>query len=284
MTQVLALIASPRKLGNCEIMAKAIAGHIPQPSHTRFLRLHDFRIKPCLGCYRCLFKDQRCIIDDDLGIILEALSDADALIVAAPTYFLGANGMLKLFLDRGLSFYGRGDRLWNKPAVGVGIAGIPGKEGATLLGIEGFLKLTLCRIKALRMVYGALPGEIFLNEGNRCLAADLGRALLGPEPRPASPGCPVCGGTTFQFLSAGNVRCMVCSNAGSLESTPGGPVVRIAPGEHEFFRSTRDARAHETWLRQMKQRFFEHKKELKQISKAFRGDWDWVKPPVKDTH
>lgn len=283
MTEVLALVASPRKLGNCEMMAKAIADHIPQPHTTRLLRLHDFNIKPCIGCYRCLFKSRNCILDDDLDILVNAMAAADAWIVVAPTYFLGANGLLKLVLDRGLSFYCRGEELWNKPAMGVGIAGIPGKEGTTLLDIEAFMKLTLCRIKALRMVYGALPGEIFLKPETQTLAENLGRALLAPEPEPVSPSCPVCGGTTFRFLSAKHVHCMVCSNAGQVGQGLDGLRFHIEPGEHEFFRSTRDALAHEAWLKQMKQRFVEHKKELKQISHAYRGSWDWVKPPKEDT-
>ena len=58
---------------------------------------------------------------------------SDALVVAAPTYLLGANASLKRFLDRGLSFYAHLDRLWGKPAVGVAIAGIEGMEGYTKL-------------------------------------------------------------------------------------------------------------------------------------------------------
>ncbi|MGB5987164.1 MAG: flavodoxin family protein [Desulfobacterales bacterium] len=281
MLKVLALLASPRKLGNCEIMAKAIDQSIPQAHTTRYLRLHDFKIKPCIGCYRCLFKTRRCILDDDLAIIVDAMADADALLLLVPAYFLGANGLLKVLLDRGLSFYGRGRDLWGKPALGVGIAGIPGKEGATLLGIENFLKLTLCRIKVLEIVYGALPGEIFFLERNRVLAKRLGRALMAPADRaPTAPSCPVCGGTTFRFLDAAQAQCMLCSNSGPVTHDDQGLAFQIQPSDHEFFRSIQDAQEHEQWLQEMKQRFVAYKKELKQISSAYRkGEWSWVQPP-----
>jgi hypothetical protein len=66
----------------------------------------------------------------------EGIVDADALILAAPTYFLGANAVPKLIVDRGLAFYAHIERLWEKPSVGVCIAGIPGKEGHGLLPVE----------------------------------------------------------------------------------------------------------------------------------------------------
>jgi multimeric flavodoxin WrbA len=282
MMKVLALVASPRKLGNCEIMAKAIGKHIPQPHTTRLLRLHDFNIQPCIGCYRCLFKSRRCVLGDDLPDILDAMAAADGWIIVSPTYFLGANGLLKILMDRGLSFYGRGERLWDKPAVGVGIAGIPGKGGRTLLDLQAFMKATICRIQALEMVYGALPGEIFMSPENLSLADKLGGALFDRAPPAAAPNCPVCGGTTFQFLGGKDVRCMVCSNAGQVHWTERGPEFQIHASEHEFFGSTQDARAHEAWLKQMKHRFLEHKQDLKRISQAYRGVWDWVKPGEND--
>ena len=278
MKDVLALVVSPRKLGNCEIMAKAIEKKIPEPHTTRLLRLHDFTIKPCIGCYRCLFKERRCILDDDLSHILEAMAAADAWIVVAPTYFLGVNALLKLLLDRGLSFYGRGDRLWMKPAIGVGIAGIPGKEGATLLGLENFLQLTMSTIKAVRMVYGALPGEVLLNDENRQLAAQLGGQLLAPAPKSLPHSCPVCGGTTFRFETAAHVRCMVCSNAGPAEATPQGMVFKIQPSPREIFGTLETVREHEEWLLKMKQRFLDKKKELKAVGHDYRKGWTWVKP------
>ena len=90
MKNVLAIIGSPRKLGNCEIMAKEISRRIDQPHQLRLLRLGEYDIRPCRGCYTCLFKNQ-CVIDDDFTAVAAAMVEADALIVAVPTYFLGPN-------------------------------------------------------------------------------------------------------------------------------------------------------------------------------------------------
>ena len=123
MTQVLGIVASHRHLGNCEIMVKEVSRQLTVPHRLQLLRLPDFNLRYCNGCYRCLSKGG-CVLDDDLAEILAAIADADALILAAPTYFLGGHACLKVFVDRGISFYTMAERLWGKPAVGIGIAGI----------------------------------------------------------------------------------------------------------------------------------------------------------------
>ena len=279
MKTVLAILASPRKLGNSEVMAKEISRRIAEPHELQLLRLSDFDIKRCTGCYRCLFKEQRCVLKDDLYIILDAIAAADALILAVPTYMLAANAVLKIFLDRGLSFYGYAQRLWEKPAVGVAIAGIRGMEGYTPLMVESFLKMMLCDIKQVRTVYGALPGEVFITPDNRQAAADLAAALTAPAPEKAPFACPLCGGQTFRFLGGDRVKCMLCSNDGRLRMRDNSPVVDIRRGEHVLFLSKQEALAHADWLRRMKSRFLEQKEALKKIALDYRQDGRWIKPP-----
>ncbi len=275
---VLGLVASPRKFGNCEMMVRAISKEVPEPHELKLLRMNDFEIGPCRACYRCLFEDGRCPLGDDLDKVLEAILAADGLVVAAPTYFLGANAALKRFLDRGLSFYARIDRLWAKPAVGIGIAGIPGREGYTRLAVQSFLKLLLTDVKGVRIAYGALPGEVFRNEGNEKTAEALGNALFGPALPPAGPSCPLCGGDTFRFLDARRVQCMLCSNTGTMETGAGGPTFAIAPGPHELFSTREAAVAHLEWLRGMKERFLEERAGLKSVGAPYRKGGDWILP------
>ncbi len=279
MKNVLAILASPRKLGNSEVMAKEISRRISEPHGLNLLRLSDFDIQPCTGCYHCLFKEQRCILKDDLYIILDAIARADALILAVPTYMLGANAVLKVFLDRGLAFYGYAGRLWEKPAVGVAIAGIRGMEGYTPLMVESFLKMMLCDIKQVRTVYGALPGEVFTTPENRQAAAELAAALTAPAPEKPAFACPLCGGQTFRFLGGERVKCMLCSNEGRLRMQEDGqPAVDIRRGDHVLFLSKEEALAHADWLRNMKGRFLQQKEALKKIALDYRRDGRWVTP------
>lgn len=278
MKTILGIIGSPRKLGNCETLVKEISRNIPEPHDLRLLRLTDFDIRPCTACYTCLLQEGGCVLRDDFQTVVEAIVAADALIVSAPTYFLGPNAGLKRFLDRGLALYAHSEKLWGKPAVGVGIAGIPGREGYTLLGIESFLKLLLADVKACRLFYGALPGEVFMDAENKAAAKALARALFEPPAPKAGPHCPLCGGDTFRFLGGNRVRCMLCSNEGVIRLSGETPVLETRRGEHELFLTREDAMAHREWLVGMKARFMEHKNELKQISIEYRQAGTWVRP------
>jgi len=281
MKKILGIIASPRKLGNSEIIIKEIAGLCGQDHELTLLRLNDFDIKPCMGCYQCLFKPEGCVLKDDFSIIVDAMAKADAWIVAAPTYVLGANASLKRLLDRGLGFYRRGRELWKKPAIGVSIAGMEGKEGYCKLNLDSFLRLFMSDVKASVIMYGALPGEILIPPENRAMAQVLGKALF-EEPLPLTgPRCPLCGGDTFRFIDNQKVRCMVCSNAGIFSIEDGAPVFGIESSGHDLFLTEEDAITHKEWLSSMKERFLAHKDEMKAITQKFKKTGVWIRPPKR---
>ncbi len=271
MKKILGLTGSPRKLGNCEIMIKEISRQISEPHELQLIRLPELDIQPCRGCYKCLFKDEKCVLNDDFDMVLKSMIKADALILSVPAYFLGANASLKRLLDRGLSFYAHIDSLWGKPAVAAGIAGIKGKEGYTLLCIDSFLKLVLADNKYSRIIYGALPGEIFFSDENKKIASDMAASLFGAKLKKTGPRCPLCGGDTFRFLGDNMVRCMLCSNKGVINTINDKPVFEIARGEHELFLSKKDVIEHKEWLKGMKNRFIKEKKRLKEISLTYRN-------------
>ena len=277
MKNVLGIIASPRRMGNSELLVKVISQNIPERHGLHLLRLSDFNIKPCRACYLCLFKKERCILKDDLYTIVDAFVQADGIILAVPTYFLGPNAILKRLLDRGLAFYAFIEQLWDKPSVGIGIAGIQGKEGYTHLGIESFLHLTMMKIKRTDILYGALPGELVTSHDNIEKARLLGTALFGGPVHPDTPACPLCGSKTFRFLQDNTIRCMLCSNTGTLEAKDN---VRfnIQRDNHPLFLTKEDALRHREWLRNEVKRFADSREELKTRTLPYRNIGEWIKP------
>ncbi|MCF8028256.1 MAG: flavodoxin family protein [Desulfobacteraceae bacterium] len=280
MKKILALIGSPRKLGNCEIVAKMISGQIKEPHELNLLRISDFNIKLCRGCYMCLIKN-KCPLKDDLGLVIDAFAEADAFIVAAPTYCLGANASLKLLADRILFFYSRNAEIWGKPAVGVGVAGIEGKEGSTKLQIDSFMTLFQMQIKASEILYGAMPGEAALEDANKPLISGLANALFNDPVKDSAPGCPLCGGDTFRFYENNRVRCMLCSNEGKVDTSGLFPVFHIGTSSHELLLTQQDALSHGQWLQQMKQKFGEDKTKLKQVTRQYADMGSWIRPLEK---
>lgn len=277
---LLGIVGSLRKSGNSELFVKELFRQLSGDWELKLLRLPQMDIRPCKACYQCIFDEGKCPQSDDFSLVLDALIRSDAYVVASPTYLLGANASLKRFLDRGLCFYGHLDGLWGKPAVAVAIAGIEGMEGHTKLDVESFVKLTMGDLRGSEVLYGALPGEIFLKSGGRETALRLARALEGyGEPaQPAVPLCPVCGGDTFRFLPDGQVRCMLCSSAGPAGCEEGRLRVQTQAGEHTLFLSYEEARHHADWLRTMKDQFLARRNELKEVAQAYAGEGSWVTP------
>ena len=68
---------------------------------TELLNISDYNIKHCTGCDSCVRK-KPCpqSADDDMPKIEEKLINADAIIIAAPSYFTSVPGVLKDFIDR----------------------------------------------------------------------------------------------------------------------------------------------------------------------------------------
>ncbi|MCP4745752.1 MAG: flavodoxin family protein [Desulfobacteraceae bacterium] len=278
MKRVLALIASPRNLGNCEIMVKEISRNIPEPHELRLLKLPAFDLQSCRGCYTCLFKEKGCILKDDFGQIADEILAADAYILAAPTYFLGPASSVKRLVDRFLALYSHAEKLWGRPAVAIAIAGIKGREGYTQLGLENFLKLMFADIKDSQVVYGALPGEIFYDTNNKKIAYRLATALFGKRQVQNGPACQVCGGKTFRFFKANEVRCMLCSNLGIFTTDNGQLRFDIKTGKHELFTSLEAAIEHRKWLKSMKIRFISEKTKLKNITQGYLNEGVKLKP------
>lgn len=282
MKRVLGIIGSPRKMGNSELMVKEISKKLTVPHDLRIIRLMDFDLKPCRGCYACIFGDKGCVIKDDYNVIMDEILAADAYIAAAPAYFLGPMSLMKLLTDRWLSLTPHADKMWGRPGVAVAVAGINGREGYTELGLESFLKMLLADIRGTEVVYGALPGEVLRNPDNRALAARLASSLFQETREESGPSCPVCGGRTFRFYGGNKVRCMLCSNYGAFAAGEDEPSFHIAKGEHEMFTSLEASHAHREWLMGMKNRFLAEKGELKALTAEYAEHGTIVSPEPRE--
>ncbi len=276
--KVAALLLSPRKLGNSEILVKEICRHVPGGCDLELIRLPGMKIHPCRGCYACLVKG-KCPLDDDYVRVLSALNAADALIIASPTYFLGANGILKLFLDRCLQLFSGRFNLRGKPALNLVTAGIEGETGYSELMLNSFSLILGLEIRASEIFYGALPGEIFHQRPEqRRRAQELGRVLAsGSRRRPAAWACPLCGGDVIQLLGGDRVRCLACSNTGRLSRGEDGAIrLEIELNPDNMFFTPEQVRKHGLWLKGMKERFRALKDELAAICKPYADDGHWL--------
>ncbi|NHV98953.1 MAG: flavodoxin family protein [Thaumarchaeota archaeon] len=128
--RVLAVNGSPHKEGICKkILNRIIKGVEDKGGSVELVDLSSKTLQPCLACAKAeCWESMKCIVVDD-GLELRRLfNECDALVFAAPVYFLSVNGLAKNFIDRMRNY--REDA---RPSVAVAVAGGTGKGCVTAL-------------------------------------------------------------------------------------------------------------------------------------------------------
>lgn len=105
MKNVVIISSSPRAGGNSETLANEFArGARESGNNVEVIRLRDYNIKYCIGCYACRSAGQ-CFQNDGMNEIAQKLLEADVIVLATPVYFYSMSGQLKVFIDRLVPFY-----------------------------------------------------------------------------------------------------------------------------------------------------------------------------------
>ena len=107
MKKIIAILGSPRKEGNSDILLNsAIKGAKSNGASVEKIIVRDLQIAPCNSCGGCWEKGV-CVIEDDMQKMYPKLVDADGIIVSSPIYFMGVSAQLKAFIDRCQAFWAR---------------------------------------------------------------------------------------------------------------------------------------------------------------------------------
>ena len=98
--KTIAIVGSPRKKGNTEILARHALKAIEEEGiTTELVSLAGLEIKPCTACMVCK-KEERCSLEDDLFPIYLKMKESDGIILASPVYFGSATALIKALMDR----------------------------------------------------------------------------------------------------------------------------------------------------------------------------------------
>ncbi len=99
-SHVLAIVGSPRRGGNTEIIIDEIlAGASDTGAMVEKIMLRDLVVFPCKGCDFCK-KKGRCFYKDDMKYIEARIAQSDILVLGTPVYWWGPTAQFKAFLDR----------------------------------------------------------------------------------------------------------------------------------------------------------------------------------------
>ena len=271
MKKILGIIASPRRLGNGEILVKEAAAAAVENAELELVRLAELNIRPCKACYSCLMPDHPCPLDDDLYSLLGKLKHADGLIFSAPCYALGPAGMTKLFGDRIIALAQHIEDLAHKPAVIITTAGIKGWEGYTLTSIVANMRFLGFEVKDAQMFLGALPGEALENPQALERVRLLGASLFARPRQPKNGECPTCWSDLWKFPEPNHAVCPLCGQEATIIAGADGISVHWEYGSA----SSRFTKAHlqehfQVWLKDEVEEFKKRRRELAVIRNQYK--------------
>jgi len=99
--KILALVASPRKGSNTDILVDQILEGSKESGHTaEKLYPYHYRISPCIDCRNCKKGEYVCTLKDGMQQIYPKMEEAGLIIFGTPNYWFGPTGTMKLLVDR----------------------------------------------------------------------------------------------------------------------------------------------------------------------------------------
>jgi len=105
--KILALIGSPRKGGNTDILVDQILKGAKTKGHTcEKLYLYKYKILPCTDCRKCKRGEHVCPVKDGMQKVYPKIACADVIIFGTPNYWNGPTAQMKLLFDRMRPFSG----------------------------------------------------------------------------------------------------------------------------------------------------------------------------------
>ncbi len=103
--RLMAIIGSPRKNGNTEILVDQVIAGCRSKTDVELEKalVADKRIDYCTGCLTCIMPSPgtgRCVLEDDMAGILENMKKSDAFIFGTPNHMRTITAPLLNFLSR----------------------------------------------------------------------------------------------------------------------------------------------------------------------------------------
>jgi len=177
--KALAIVGSPRKGGNTEILARHVLKAIEEEGlETELISLADLDVKPCTACMVCR-KEESCPIDDDFWPIYIKMKEADAIILASPVHFGSATPLIKALMDRaGYIAHWNGRRVFERKVGGPLVVARRAGQNFTLAQLAYWFYIMGCFVAGStywNMAFGHEKGEVEKDEEGLKTAWNFGK-------------------------------------------------------------------------------------------------------------
>ena len=181
--KVIAFNGSARKDGNTAIMIRYVFKElIKEGIDTEMIQLSGEHLWGCTACYQCFIqKNRQCAVKTDiLNQCIEKMIEADAILLASPTYFADITSELKALIDRA-GMVARANEFIFKRKVGAAI--VTARRGGAIHAFDSInhfffsAQMILASSKYWNMGYGRDKGEVEKDEEGILTMTDLGQNI-----------------------------------------------------------------------------------------------------------
>lgn len=155
--KVIALNGSPRLIGNTSNILNEVLDEIEKEGiETEQIQLYSMDLTECNDCRSCEIRgDGRCILEGDpLNEIVDAMREADGIILASPCYYGSCSAQMRIFLERAGMALEKGDQGLKRKVGGALI--VNAHEGGSM----AYSQLTYWMLRNQMIVCGSTPPAI----------------------------------------------------------------------------------------------------------------------------
>ena len=124
--KVVAFNGSPRRDGNTASLVEHVFRVLRREGiDCELFQLAGGPIRGCTACYKCREnRDRRCVIEGDVvNECIQAMAEAEGIILASPTYFANLTPELKALIDRA-GIVGKGNDNLYKRKIGAAVVAV----------------------------------------------------------------------------------------------------------------------------------------------------------------
>ncbi|MCR5629605.1 flavodoxin family protein [Eubacterium sp.] len=97
--KALLINCSPVKTGATAEIIRIISEELIKKYEVKSICIDDYKFDFCRGCRTC-HNTAKCIMDDDVNLIMNEFDNADIVISVSPSYWADIPGQFKAFIDR----------------------------------------------------------------------------------------------------------------------------------------------------------------------------------------
>ncbi|MDR5659853.1 flavodoxin family protein [Serpentinicella sp. ANB-PHB4] len=180
--KVVALNGSPKKDGNTYHALNIVAKELQKENiEVEIIDVGSHNISGCIACEKCKEnKNEKCIIDDEVNVIIQKMKEADGMILGSPVYYSGINGTMKSFLDRAFYVAGANGGLF-RHKVGASVVALRRSGGiSTFQQLNNYItysEMLAPTSNYWNIVHGKLPGDMLKDEEGVQIMRILGKNM-----------------------------------------------------------------------------------------------------------